>query len=96
MVEAWDWPSLLTGLGLFLFGMSLLEKALQSLSERKFKQFLRKNTASTFGAVKSGAFITAILQSSSLVSLMSLALVGAGVISFKRIYLSVLPWNILE
>lgn len=84
MATAWNWPNLLIGLGLFLFGMSLLEKGLQGLSERNFKQFLRKHTATTFGGILSGAAVTAILQSSSLVSLMVLSLVGAGVISFRN------------
>ena len=84
MQEEFNIAEIAVGLGLFLFGMSLFEDALKNLSGRRFKRFLRENTKSTIKAIGSGAFVTAVLQSSSLVSLMTLALVGAGVIPFRN------------
>lgn len=76
--DAWR---LLAGLGLFLFGMHELEVALRQLTGRPFKRFLRQHTAHPVKGVLSGAFATAILQSSSIVSLIVLAFIGTGIIS---------------
>jgi len=61
--------------------MVLLEAALEFLAGCSFKQFLRRHTHHPVKAILSGIGITAILQSSSVVSLMVLAFVGAGIIS---------------
>jgi phosphate:Na+ symporter len=77
-IDAWR---LLAGLGLFLFGMHQLELALKQLAGRPFKQVLRKHTQHPVKGILSGAFATAVLQSSSVVSLIVLAFVGTGIIS---------------
>ncbi len=77
------WP-LLAGLGLFLFGMFMLEEALKALAGRAFKKFLRKHTGSPVKSVLSGALITGVLQSSSMVSLLVMSLAGAGIIGLKN------------
>jgi phosphate:Na+ symporter len=74
----------LAGLGLFLVSMSIIESALEAVSGRSFRHFLRRNTANPLRGVASGAGVTAILQSSSLVSLLMLALVGAGVVEMRN------------
>ena len=77
------WP-VLAGLGLFLFGMQMLESALHALSGRAFKLFLRRQTGNTFRAILSGALATAVLQSSSMVSRLVMSLAGAGVLGLKN------------
>jgi phosphate:Na+ symporter len=77
------WP-VLAGLGLFLFGMLMMEEALKSLTGRSFKKFLRKHTGNSVKAVLSGTLITAILQSSSMVSLLVMSFAGAGIIGLKN------------
>ena len=79
--EIWEF---LAGLGIFLLAMVLLESALEFLAGRSFKQFLRRHTHHPVKAILSGIGITAILQSSSVVSLMVLAFVGAGIIELKN------------
>jgi phosphate:Na+ symporter len=74
---------LLAGLGLFLFGMSMLEDSLKGLVGRSFKRFLRKSTNRPIQAVFSGTVVTAILQSSSMVSLLVMSLAGAGIIGLE-------------
>ena len=74
----------LAGLGLFLYGMTLLEKVLKKLSGRSFKLFLGKFTQRLPYAITGGALITGLLQSSSVVSLLVLALVEAGTITFRN------------
>jgi phosphate:Na+ symporter len=75
---------LLAGLGIFLFGMFLFEESVKKLAGRSFKLFIRKNTDNTFQSILTGTSVTAILQSSSAVSLMTLAFVGAGIISLEN------------
>jgi phosphate:Na+ symporter len=84
MWENFDLWKFLAGLGLFLFGMSQLENGVKELAGRGFKVFIKKHTKSKIKGILGGALITAILQSSSVVSLMLLAFVGAGVISMKN------------
>lgn len=81
MTENFDAWRLLAGLGLFLFGMYQLELALKRLAGRPFKQVLRKHTSHPVKGILSGAFATAVLQSSSVVRLIVLAFVGTGIIS---------------
>lgn len=77
------WP-LLAGLGLFLFGMFMLEESLKALAGRSFKLFLRKHTTNPLKAVLSGALVTAVLQSSSMVSLLVMSFAGAGIIGLNN------------
>lgn len=77
------WP-LLAGLGLFLFGMYMLEEALKALVGRSFKVFLRKQTNNPLKAALSGALVTAVLQSSSMVSLLVMSFAGAGIIGLHN------------
>ncbi|MBT8102429.1 MAG: Na/Pi symporter [Gammaproteobacteria bacterium] len=81
MSEELDLWRLAAGLGLFLFGMHQLERALTQLAGRPFKKFLRQYTAKPLRGVLAGAITTAALQSSSVVSLIVLAFVGTGIIS---------------
>lgn len=84
MWENFDLWKFLAGLGLFLFGMAQLENGVEQLAGRGFKIFIKKHTKNKIKAILGGALITAIVQSSSVVSLMILAFVGAGVISMKN------------
>jgi phosphate:Na+ symporter len=85
---------LLAGIGLFLFAMHLLEESLKNLSGRNFKLFLQRITKNNIGAVAGGVVITVVLQSSSMVSLMVLAFVGAGVFSMKNAMAIILGANL--
>lgn len=85
---------LLGGVGMFLFAMHFLENALQELSGRKFKIFLQKMAARPLTAIAGSALITAILQSSSMVSLMILAFLGAGVFTIQQSMALVLGANL--
>ena len=81
MYEVWHF---LAGLGLFLYGISRIENAMHDLGGRKFVQALRRHTKSPFESVISGTVLTALLQSSSLVSLMVLAFVGSQFIPMQN------------
>ena len=74
----------LAGIGLFLFAMSLIEDALHAVSGRRLREFLIRNTQHPARGILSGTAATAILQSSSVVGLLMLAFVGAGVIEMRN------------
>lgn len=83
-MENFDVWKMLAGLGIFMFGMHLLESSVKSLSGKAFKRIIRQYTNGRLKAIGSGTFVTALLQSSSAVSLMVLAFVGAGVMSMEN------------
>jgi len=77
-MEELEFWRLLAGLGVFLFGIFLLEEAIRLLAGKAFKNLIRRSTAGKLRSIFSGMLATAILQSSSAVSLITLAFVGAG------------------
>lgn len=79
-----DLWKLLAGLGIFMFGMFLLEDSIKALSGRAFRKVIAHYTKGRVRSIQSGIFVTAVLQSSSAVSLMVLAFVGAGVMSMEN------------
>ena len=79
-----DFWKLLAGLGMFLYGMFHLEDTMKQLEGRSFKLFLQKHTKQKLSAILSGTFVTAVLQSSSIVNLMVLSFVGAGMLSMRN------------
>ena len=74
----------LTGLGFFLYGMSQLEAVLKNMSGRPIKLFLKRHTQGLFKSIFGGAILTGIVQSSSVVSLIVLAFVESGIITFRN------------
>ena len=84
MFDDLDIWKFLAGLGIFMFGMFLLEESIKLLSGKAFKRFIRTSTKGPVRSIFTGMFSTAILQSSSAVSLMTLAFVGAGVMTMKN------------
>jgi|LakMenEpi03Aug12_release.lakeMendotaPanAssembly.Ray.scaffolds.fasta_scaffold100572_3 phosphate:Na+ symporter len=93
MISADIWM-LLAGLGLFLYGMFLIENFLKQLEGRSFKLFLQKSTKHKFIAILSGTILTAIFQSSSIVNLLVLSFVGAGILTMQNALAVVLGANI--
>jgi phosphate:Na+ symporter len=91
MFDIWK---VLAGTAIFVLGMNFLEEAIRQLSGRKFKLFLRKQTSHPVAAIGGGAIVTGIMQSSSVVNLMVLALVGAGTIPMKNALAIILGANV--
>lgn len=72
------------GIGLFLLGMTLMTDGLKALAGDSLKQLLSKFTGGSFSSILSGAVITAIIQSSSATTLMTIGFVSAGLLSFSQ------------
>ncbi len=75
---------LLGGLGLFLFGMSLLGDGLESASGGKLERILEKLTGNIFIAVLLGAVVTGLIQSSSATTVIVVGLVNAKSLKLKN------------
>jgi phosphate:Na+ symporter len=82
------------GIGLFLAGIWLMEAALGRLVGRNFKLLLRRNTANDLRAALTGAVTTAVLQSSSIVSLLTLSFAGSGLIRLRNALAVILGANV--
>ena len=72
-----------SGLGIFLFGIYYMEIALQEFAGLRLKRWLKNSTESTGRSIFTGAFATALLQSSSVVTLLTLSFVSVSLISLK-------------
>jgi phosphate:Na+ symporter len=68
------------GLGIFLYGMSRLEAGISQLADARLRAWLRRGTNSRIGSVTTGILATALLQSSSMISLLVLAFASAGIL----------------
>ena len=89
-----DFWKFFAGLGVFLYGMLHLEDSLKQIEGRSFKLFLKKFTKNKLSAILSGTLVTGFLQSSSIVNLIMLSFVGAGIISMRNAFGVVIGSNI--
>jgi phosphate:Na+ symporter len=78
-----DFWQLAAGLGLFLFGMGTLEQGLRELLAGSLRDLVRRKARTPLRGLAIGAVATAILQSSTLVMVLTLAFVGIGVIDLR-------------
>ena len=76
--------ALLGGLGFFLFGMSLLGEGLKRMAGGKLEVILAKLTSTTFKGVLLGAFVTAVIQSSSATTVMVVGFVNSGIMKLAN------------
>ena len=70
--------SLASGLGLFLFGMSLMSDSIEKAAGAKLRHILEASTKNRFMGIFVGLFFTAIIQSSSACTAMVVSFVNAG------------------
>jgi phosphate:Na+ symporter len=86
--EAIDWwtmgMSLFGGLALFLFGMEQMADALKAVAGERMKLILAKLTTNRFMGAATGAFVTAIIQSSSVTTVLVVGFITAGLMSMSQ------------
>ncbi|MBL7188490.1 MAG: Na/Pi cotransporter family protein [Phycisphaerae bacterium] len=82
------------GLGLFLFGMGLMSDGLKKVAGQKLKSLLEALTKHRVMAVVVGALTTALIQSSSATTVMTVGFVNAGLLTLKQALCVVLGANI--
>ncbi len=71
--------TLMGGIGLFLYGMSLLSSSLQQIAGGRLEQTLERLTNSRLKAFALGTVVTAVIQSSGATTIMLVGFVNAGI-----------------
>ncbi|MCU7890528.1 MAG: Na/Pi cotransporter family protein [Candidatus Thiodiazotropha sp. (ex Ustalcina ferruginea)] len=72
------------GLALFLFGMEQMADALKAVAGERMKGILAKLTSNRFMGAATGAFVTAVIQSSSVTTVLVVGFITAGLMSFSQ------------
>ncbi len=72
------------GLAIFLFGMEQMASALKKVAGNRMKEILGKLTTNRFMGLLTGAFVTAVIQSSSVTTVMLVGFVTAGLMSLSQ------------
>ena len=78
------WGGLFGGLALFLFGMDIMTKALKLVAGDHMKDLLARFTRNRFVGAGMGAIITAIIQSSSVTTVLLVGFISAGIMSMSQ------------
>ncbi len=76
--------TLLGGLALFLFGMSIMSNGLEKVSGGRMEAILEKLTGKLLMGVLLGAGVTAVIQSSSATTVMVVGFVNAGIMKLGQ------------
>ena len=85
---------LLGGLAMFLYGIEVMGDGLKNSSGEALKRVLEKVTGNVIAGVLTGALVTAVIQSSTATIVLTVALIGAGVLTLKQAVSIVMGANI--
>ena len=85
---------LLGGLAMFLYGIELMGDGLKNSSGDALKRVLEKVTGNVLMGVLTGTMVTAVIQSSTATIVLTVALIGAGVLNLKQAVSIVMGANI--
>jgi len=72
------------GLALFLFGMEQMAESLKAVAGERMKLILAKLTTNRFMGAVTGAFVTAVIQSSSVTTVLVVGFITAGLMSLAQ------------
>lgn len=76
--------SLLGGLALFLFGLDQLTDMLKATAGARMRDMLARVTTNRFAGVLAGGFTTAVIQSSSVTTVLVVGFVSAGLMTLQQ------------
>jgi Na/Pi-cotransporter len=76
--------SIFAGIALFIYGMTLLSEGLQQVAGSKLKSALSYITQNRLSAILAGTLVTALIQSSSATTVMTVGFVNAGLLSLRQ------------
>jgi len=86
--EQIDWLTmamgLFGGLALFLFGMDQMADALKAVAGERMKDILARLTSNRFTGALTGAFVTAVINSSSVTTVLLVGFISAGLMSLAQ------------
>ncbi|MAD41765.1 MAG: sodium:phosphate symporter [Arcobacter sp.] len=79
-----DFKEISAGVAIFLFGMLSLEEGFKAFSGGGLEKILRKSTDKLYKSIGFGVLATTVMQSSSLVSVLTISFLGAGLIGLAQ------------
>lgn len=80
----YEFFTLMGGVGLFLYGMSIMSTGLKNAAGDKMKSILEYATANRFISVVVGVLVTLLIQSSSATDMMVISFVNSGMMSLVQ------------
>ena len=83
-VDIFSLFTLLGGLSFFLYGISMMSSGLEKVAGGKLEQLLKRMTSNPIRSFALGAVITAVIQSSSAVTVMLIGLVNSGIMQLSQ------------
>lgn len=83
-MDFFDFLTMIGGLALFLYGMSVMGDGLARVSGGKLESLLARLTSSPLKALLLGAGVTAVIQSSSATTVMVVGFVNSGLMQLKQ------------
>lgn len=83
-MDIFDILTMIGGLSLFLFGMNIMGQALERRAGEKFRSLLEKFTTGRVRGILTGLGVTAVIQSSSAVTVMVVGFVNSGLMTLKQ------------
>ena len=86
--------TLFGGLAMFLYGIEVMGDGLKNSSGAALKRVLEKVTGNVVVGVLTGTLVTAVIQSSTATIVLTVALIGAGVLNLKQAVSIVMGANI--
>lgn len=84
MSYLFEFLSLVGAIGLFLFGMKLMSESLQKIAGNRMRNIISFIASSRIKAVFSGIALTAVIQASAVVTVMTVGFVNAGMMSLPE------------
>jgi len=79
-----DFKEIAAGVAIFLFGMISLEEGFKAFSGGTLEKILQKSTDKLYKSIGFGVITTTFMQSSSLVSVLTISFLGAGLIGLAQ------------
>ncbi len=76
-----NFKTISAGIAILLFGMVMLEEGFRVFTKGPLQNILKRATSKLYKSITAGAFVTALIQSSSLVSVITISFISAGLIS---------------
>lgn len=78
-----NFKTIIAGVAILLFGMGLLEEGFKVFTKGPLQNILKKSTDKLYKSITAGAVVTALIQSSSLVSVITISFISAGLLSLS-------------
>ena len=83
-MSIFEFFTLMGGVGLFLYGMSIMSTGLKNAAGDKMRTILEKATSNRFISVMVGVFVTLLIQSSSATDMMVISFVNSGLMNLAQ------------